>query len=313
MIAGARSRTPIAGQTITFEHAAAGRYLRWATVMKKRLLILFHAVFSGFSDHELLTRAAALAFYSAFSFAPVLLVLLWFVSFIRPDWDQQLVATLSNIMGSQASAIAELVIQTAKENPRLRHLYGGIGLVVTIFSALAVFTQMQQSLNHVWSVEPAPKKAIAGWLLARGRAFALLVGIVFLMIVSFAATAVVNALIPNGSTGWSVTENVVGALLLLVAFGAMYRILPDAAIAWSDAVTGALLTTVLFIVGKYAISMYVARSRVSGVYGPASALMLLLMWVYYASTIVLIGAELTHGLSKARGERDRPKEYAKAD
>lgn len=281
--------------------------------MKTRVPKVLHEVFHGFSDHELLTRAAALAFYSAFSFAPVLLLMLWFVSLIRPDWNNQLVVTLTNIMGSGASSIAELVIRSAQTNPRLRHLYGGIGLVVTLFSALAVFTQMQQSLNHVWNIKPAPEKAVAGWLLARARAFALLVGIAFLMIVSFAATALVNALIPSGSIGWNVVEDVVGAFLLVVAFGAMYRILPDASIAWADAVRGALLTTLLFMAGKFVISLYVVHSSVSGAYGPASALMVLLMWVYYASTIVLVGAELTHGLSSARGERTPPKAFAKPE
>ncbi|HEY1878076.1 MAG TPA: YhjD/YihY/BrkB family envelope integrity protein, partial [Rhizomicrobium sp.] len=99
--------------------------------MKTRVPKVLHEVFHGFSDHELLTRAAALAFYSAFSFAPVLLLMLWFVSLIRPDWNNQLVVTLTNIMGSGASSIAELVIRSAQTNPRLRHLYGGIGLVVT--------------------------------------------------------------------------------------------------------------------------------------------------------------------------------------
>ncbi|HEY2624366.1 MAG TPA: YihY/virulence factor BrkB family protein [Dyella sp.] len=281
--------------------------------MKTRVPKVLHEVFHGFSDHELLTRAAALAFYSAFSFAPVLLLVLWMVSVIRPDWNNQLVVTLTNIMGSGASSIAELVIRSAQTNPRLRHLYGGIGLVVTLFSALAVFTQMQQSLNHVWNIKPAPEKAVAGWLLARARAFALLVGIAFLMIVSFAATALVNALIPSGSIGWNIVEDVVGAFLLVVAFGAMYRILPDASIAWADAVRGALLTTLLFMAGKFVISLYVVHSSVSGAYGPASALMVLLMWVYYASTIVLVGAELTHGLSSARGERTPPKAFAKPE
>jgi membrane protein len=286
---------------------------RRGVVMNRRLVLVFRSVVSGVSDHELLTRAAALAFYTAFSFAPVLLLLFWLFSIIQPDWDQQLVTTLSGIMGSQASTVAELVIQTAQTNPRLRHLYGGIGLVITAFSGLAVFTQMQQSLNHVWNVRPVPKKAIAGWLLARARAFALLIGIAFLMIVSFSATAIVDVLIPSGSTGWKVMEEVVGALLLIVAFGAMYRILPDASIAWIDAANGALLTTLLFMAGKFVISLYVAHSSVSGIYGPASALMLLLVWAYYASTIVLIGAELTHGLSASRGHPEKPKEYAQAE
>lgn len=276
----------------------------------QQVLRLVRKVFSGFWDDELFTRAAALAFYSAFSFAPVLVLLLWAVSAIRPGLEQQLVQTMAAIVGNDGAEAARLVIRSARERPRLGHLLGVVGLGITLFSASAVFAQMQSTLNRVWDITPRPGKALTGWLLARARAIGVLVGVGFLVIVSFALTALISLLVPSGSLWWLLLENTVAALALWIAFGAMYRFLPDAHIAWRDAVRGGLLTSLLFMGGKFLIALYIERSKVGGAYDPASAIVVLLMWVYYASLIVLMGAELSHGLAQARGERELPAAHA---
>ena len=145
---------------------------------------------------------------------------------------------------------------------------------------------------------------------ARARAIGLLVGITFLLIVSFVVSTLIRIFVPMDSWIWNVAEWVISLLVFIAAFGAMYRVLPDARIAWVDAWRGALLTTVLFIAGKYAIDLYIQHAGVGGAYGPAGALVVLLTWVYYASIIVLMGAELTHGLSIARGEKVKPEQQA---
>lgn len=276
----------------------------------QQILRLVRKVFSGFWDDELFTRAAALAFYSAFSFAPVLVLLLWAVSAIRPGLEQQLVQTMAAIVGNDGAEAARLVIRSARERPRLGHLLGLVGLGITLFSASAVFAQMQSTLNRVWDITPRPGKALTGWLLARARAIGVLVGVGFLVIVSFALTALISLVVPSGSLWWLLLENSVAALTLWVAFGAMYRFLPDAHIVWRDAVRGGLLTSLLFMGGKFLVALYIERSKVGGAYGPASAIVVLLMWVYYASLIVLMGAELSHGLAQARGERELPAAHA---
>jgi membrane protein len=276
----------------------------------QQVLRLVRKVFSGFWDDELFTRAAALAFYSAFSFAPVLVLVLWAVSAIRPGFEQQLVQTMAAIVGNDGAEAARLVIRSARERPRLGHLLGLVGLGITLFSASAVFAQMQSTLNRVWDITPRPGKALTGWLLARARAIGVLVGVGFLVIVSFALTALISLLVPSGSLWWLLLENTVAVLVLWIAFGAMYRFLPDAHIAWRDAVRGGLLTSLLFMGGKFLIALYIERSKVGGAYGPASAIVVLLMWVYYASLIVLMGAELSHGLAQARGERELPEAHA---
>lgn len=269
----------------------------------KRSTTLIRKVFSGFWDDELFTRAAALAFYSAFSFAPVLVLVLWALSAVRPSLESQLVDTMAAVVGSQGAAAARLVIDSAKDRPQLGHLVGLIGLAITLFSASAVFAQMQSTLNRVWEISPDPDRPLTGWLMARAKAVGVLIGVAFLGIVSFTATALISLLIPSGTVWWLILENVTASLVLTLAFGAMYRFLPDDWIPWRDAIRGGVLTTLLFMAGKFLIALYIERSKIGGAYGPASAIVVLLMWVYYASLIVLMGAELTHGLAQARDER----------
>jgi membrane protein len=192
----------------------------------------------------------------------------------------------------------------------LGNVAGIVGLLITLFSASVVFAQLQHALNVIWDVKAKPGKALTAWLWARARAIGLLVGITFLLIVSFVVSTLIRIFVPVDSWMWNIAERVISLLVFIAAFGAMYRVLPDARIAWVDAWRGALLTTVLFIAGKYAIDLYIQHASVGGAYGPAGALVVLLTWVYYASTIVLMGAELTHGLSAARGERVKPEQQA---
>lgn len=265
---------------------------------------------SGVGNDALLTRAAAIAFYSALSFAPLIVLLLWVLAALRPEWQQQLTGGLARMLGEKAAGAIDLVVQNAKSTPKLGNLAGIIGLLITLFSASVVFAQLQRALNVIWDVQAKPGKAVTAWLWARARAIGLLVGMLFLLIVSFVVNTLIRIFLPVDSVAWNIVEQLISPLVFIVAFGAMYRLLPDARIAWSDAWQGALLTTVLFIAGKYAIDAYIQQASVGGAYGSAGTLVVLLVWVYYASTIVLIGAELTHGLALARGVNVRPKPHA---
>jgi membrane protein len=275
---------------------------RLATVLRKTV--------SGVGDDALLTRAAAIAYYSALSFAPLIVLLLWVLAALRPEWQQQLTGGLAGILGEKAAGAITLVVQNAKSTPTLGNIAGIVGLLITLFGASVVFAQLQGALNVIWDIKAKPGKAVTAWLWARARAIALLVGFAFLLIVSFVVSTLIRIVVPVDSWLWIIAERVISLLVFIAAFGAMYRVLPDARIAWVDAWRGALLTTVLFIAGKYAIDLYIQHASVGGAYGPAGALVVLLTWVYYASTIVLMGAELTHALSAARGEKVKPEQQA---
>lgn len=261
----------------------------------------------GFSDDELMTRSAALAFYAALSMAPILLLLVWTLSMLNAGGQDQLSEALTSVVGTKASEALVSVIKSAQEHPRLRDIAGLVGLGVTLFSASAVFAQLQGTLNRVWRVKPKPGEALGAWLRARARALGLLVGMAFLLIVSFGVSAMIQSVM--GGQGTAV-KYVVSVLVFAGAFGLMYKILPDARIDWTEAGVGAVITTALYLVGEFAIGLYVAHSDVGGAYGPAGAFVVLLTWTYYSSLIMLVGAELTRGIADARGKPIRPSAHA---
>lgn len=270
--------------------------------MRLSLRSTFRYAIAGLGDDELSTHAAAIAFYSALSIAPLVLLVLWTLSLLGPHWQDQLDGALSEMMGDKAAATIILVVNSAKSRPELGNIAGLLGIGVTLFSASAVFAQLQASLNRIWHIRGTGHAVISSWLKARARAFGLLIGIAFLSIVSFIASALIHLLIAGNTTVWSATEYTVSLAIFITAFAAMYRILPDREIAWRDAFWGGLLTTLLFILGKYAIEVYIQHASIGGAYGPAGGLVVMLTWVYYASFVVLLGAELTHGVAQARGE-----------
>lgn len=271
--------------------------------MEQSLRKAVHYAVAGSADDELPTHAAAIAFYSALSMAPIVLLMLWMLSLLGPQWQPQLAGALTSMMGAKAATTITAVINSAKSKPELGNIAGLIGLAVTVFSASAVFAQLQSTLNRIWHIEAGGHGVIGHWLKARARAFGLLVGIAFLLIVSFAASALIHLLIPHAIAAWSFAEYLVSLVIFATAFAAMYRILPDTHIAWSDAAWGGLLTTLLFILGKFAIELYIQHASIGGAYGPAGGLVVMLTWVYYASFVVLLGAELTHGLARVRAKR----------
>jgi membrane protein len=257
-----------------------------------------------------MTRAAALAFYAALSVAPILLLLVWAISLLHAGGQDQLTEAVTTLVGQKAAEALVSVIQSAHAHPRLGDIAGVVGVVVTGFSASAVFAQLQGTLNRVWRVKAKPGEAVGAWVRARARALALLGGMAFLLIISFVVSAVIQGVLGSEGAVWTAVKYAVSVLVFAGAFGLMYKVLPDALIDWTDALVGAALTTALFLAGEFAIGLYVAHSNVGSAYGPAGAFVVLLTWTYYASLIVLMGAELTRGLADARGKPIRPSAHA---
>lgn len=270
----------------------------------------FVSAISGFSDAELMTRAAALAFYSALSFAPLLILLVWVLSLLHSGWQRDLTDSLTSVIGRGAADAMTHVINNAKSRPRIGNVTGIIGLIVMMFTASAVFAQLQATLNRVWRVRTKPGAAVSAWLRARAHAFALLIGLAFMLIVSFVVSGIIHIVVPRHTLAWQVSEDVVSLLILVLAFGAMYKVLPDARIDWLDAFNGAVLTALLFMAGKFGIGFYIEHSSAESTYGPAGAFVVVLTWVYYSSIIVLVGAELTRALADARGKPIEPDDHA---
>lgn len=278
--------------------------------MKNKLYVVVKSTVDAFSDDELLTRAAALSFYAALSLAPLLLLLVWGVSIVRPDWADGVTQMVSTVAGERAAAAINDVLQAVRGRAVTGSLAGFVSIGITLFSATAVFAQLQGTLNRVWRVKPAPGAAIGAWLRARARAVALLMGIGFLLVIFFILGTLVRALIPDEGAVWSVLGSISGFVVLFIAFCAMYKVLPDARVDWSDVTLGAFITGGLLQVGKYVIGYYLMRANVGSAYGSAAGLVVLLTWTYYSAVVVLTGASLTRALADAFGKPIRPSRHA---
>lgn len=264
----------------------------------------------GFGQDELSTRAAALAFYSALSFAPLLVLLLWVVTSLQPAWQGELAKSLQQLLGPRAADAVTLVLDNARERPGVGSWAGLIGLVVTLVGASAVFAQLQSAINRVWNLKTRPGGAVLDWLRARMMALGLLLSLAFLMVISFAASALIAVFVRGDTLLWQVLESLIALALFSGVFAAMFKVLPDAAIAWGDALVGAALTAVLFTIGKFGIGLYLSHSNVGGAYGSAGGVVVLLVWVYYSALILLLGAELTQVVAELRGRPIQPRAHA---
>lgn len=254
-------------------------------------------VVRDFRDDEGLTRSAALSYYTALSFAPLVLLLLTVLGWYDTRAQALLVQEISALVGPQAGELADLVIDSAQESGSTD--VGWFGLVALLFSAAAVFGQLQDALNRVWSVEAKPSLGLLSWLVTRIVSMGMVVGVVFLLTVSLAVSTALSFLqkasvdLIGEAWVWEILANLVSLALLATLFAAMFRVLPDVRLRWRDVWLGAGATAALFVVGKWAVGFYLGQRSIGSAYGAAGALLVLLVWVYYASVIFLLGAEIT--------------------
>lgn len=262
--------------------------------------------FSNWSRHEAGTQSAALAFYTLFSLAPILIVVIAVAGavFGEDAVRGQIVRQLDGLIGHSSAVAIEKILQRVTES-RSGGLAGVLGIATLLFGATAVFIQLQTALNRVWEVAPKPGPLLRSLLHKRLTSFALIGAIGFLLLVSLAMSAALNGLrdyldarlaIPGGILEGA--NVLVSFFVFTLLFALIYRILPDAEIAWRDVWLGAVFTALLFSIGKSLIGLYLGRAAVASPYGAAGSIVIVLLWVFYASHILLLGAEFTRVYSK---------------
>lgn len=218
-----------------------------------------------FIDNEGLTRAAAVSYYTALSFAPLILLLLTVISWFSIGGQQRLVDEISSLVGTQAAELAELVIQNADKEAQTSRGASWFGLGALLFSAAAVFGQLQRSLNHVWSVEATPSSGVLSWILSRMVSMGMVVAVAFLLTVSLAISAALSFLrqysmeILGDVWAWEALSNLVSFAILTTLFAGMFRVLPDVRLRWRDVWLGGAATSVLFVIGKWGVAMLAPR------------------------------------------------------
>ncbi|WP_419800884.1 YihY/virulence factor BrkB family protein [Mucilaginibacter sp.] len=276
--------------------------------------------FNGFLDDKGLKLSASLAYYTVFSLAPLLLLLLSIVGLILGKdaaSNNKIFHGINGMVGDQAAAQIQSMIKNAELSGKTTSaaIIGGITLLL---GATSVFAEIQDSINMIWKVKTKPKR---GWLkLIQDRLLSssLIVGLGFLLIVSLVINGFVDALsgiltrfLPDITILFIQAINfVISFLVITVLFGVIFKVLPDVKIGWKDVRSGALFTAVLFMIGRFLIGIYISTTGAGSTYGAAGSLIVILVWVYYTAAILYFGAEFTQSYAEFYGIKIAPAEYA---
>ncbi|UII30279.1 YihY/virulence factor BrkB family protein [Fulvivirga ulvae] len=259
--------------------------------------------------------SASIAFYTIFSMPAILIIT---VTIAGSAYEQQavqggLMEQIEALIGPQSAEEAKRILENAR-NTTSSTLAKIVGIVTLVFSATTVFVSLQNGLNKIWGIRPKPERGVVKFIMNRLLSLAMVISIGFLLLVSLLVDTLVvvfrNILSEflSGMTYYFVAAfNIAFSLLVItLVFAMIYKVLPDARIKWRTVWVGAFVTTLLFSLGKYFIGFYLGNSSVGSAYGAAGSLVLLLIWVYYSSVLVLFGAEFTYVYSKTYGHRIRP-------
>lgn len=269
--------------------------------------LLIKETASGFLADEALTRGAAIAYYTIFSIAPLLIIVIAIagLAFGRDAAEGAVVGQLSGLMGEQSATVLQSMI-TSANNWGSGLLATIIGLVTLLLTATGAFAEIQSALNAIWKA--APSANLSAIVRARLLSLGLVVTLGFLMLVSLVVSAALAALgsyldylVPGGQILIAVANFVLSLAIISTLFAAIYKILPDKPISWRDVGVGAVATAILFVLGKSLIGFYIGSSGVASSYGAAGALLIILLWVYYSAQVFLLGAEFTKAYAATHG------------
>lgn len=286
---------------------------------RRRILDLLKQVFREFSSENPFELAAALSYYTLLSLAPLILVVTAFGALVfgREAVEGQIVAEIRNLVGQDGALVIQGILRSAGESDA-GGLSLGIGLLTLVFGATTVFAQIQNALNRIWDVEARPQRG-AVWSFVRTRllSFAMVVGLGFLLLVSLVVSAGLAAAgtwaegrLPLTPEVWQVVNTLVSFAIIGVLIAMIFKVLPDAEIGWRDVWFGAAITALLFTAGKFAIGIYLGRASIGSAYGAAGSVVVVLVWIYYASLILFLGAEITHLHARREGRESQPTEHA---
>jgi membrane protein len=262
-----------------------------------------------FLAHKGPRLGAALAYYTALSVSPLLLVVLAIAGavFGEPAARGEVAHQIENTVGHQGAEAIQSML-AAHQSPSTSLVMTIVGVVALVVAATGVFAQLQDALDTIWDAKPDPKAGI--WTMVKDRllSFAVVCGLAFLLLASLVFSAILSALsgwldqwLPVGAV--QIANQALSFALTAVLFGFIFKVLPHARPAWSDVWPGALVTAVLFAIGKYLIGLYLGHAVPGSAYGAAGSFVVLLIWIYYSSQIVLFGAEFTRVNAKSRGSR----------
>ncbi len=287
----------------------------------QKIVICFHLLRQAateFSNDNALKFSASLSYYTLFSLAPMLTIVIAVSSVWLGKEAAQgyLYKQFEGLLGTVGALQLQEMISNA-------HISGNtplattIGIVTLLFGATGVFLEIQDSINSIWSLKAKPKRGWLKFITNRLLSFSLIIGIGFLLLVSLALSAILSVVYEFvnrgfGETAWLswIISNAINVGSVVLLFAVIFKVLPDASLKWRDVWVGAFFTALLFLLGKFLINIYLSRSSTLSAYGAAGAVVLIILWIYYSSAILYFGAEFTKVYANKYGNKIRPNQYA---
>jgi membrane protein len=283
------------------------------------LLNLLKIAFKEWGRDKCPQLGAALAYYTVFSLAPLILVLLAVFGIVYGGSEQareKITDQLRYLIDPSGLKVIQDIANNAGQ-PKTSIATTVIGSLVALFGASGVFGQLQDALNTIWSVKSQPSQGIWTFLRARFLSFAMVGGVCFLLLVSLTVESslkglhsYLQSLFPGGHYLGLAIFYAFDLVVIILLFAMLFRFLPDAKVAWHDVWMGAVLTSILFMLGKFLLGIYLSSGAAGSAYGAASSLITLLLWIFYSAQILLFGAEFTKIYATAYGSRVEPEEHA---
>lgn len=288
-------------------------------VTPKRIWQVLKKSFKGFSDDRITKMSSSLAYYTIFSMAPLLIIIISLSGLFlgRDAAEGKIYTQLTNFVGPNTASQLQTMIHNASLTGKSKFA-AIVGAITLLVGATTVFAQIQDTINFIWGIKPKPKQGWLNFLKNRFLSFSVVIGLAFLLLVSLTVSTLIDGFSQSLQAHFPhmtvvvlyIINTVVTLIVTTLIFGAIFKILPDAKIKWGDVFAGAVTTAILFMLAKFGISYYISQSNVGSTYGAAGSLVILLLWVYFSAMILYFGAEFTKAFAVKFGSEIYPEDYA---
>lgn len=285
----------------------------------KNIVEILKSSFTGFTDHKVTKMSGSLAYYTVFSMAPLLIVVISLCGIFlgQEAAEGQVYGQLKGFLGADTAAQLQQLIKNAAIGGKGNVAFI-IGIGTLLVGATTVFADIQDSINTIWGLKPKPKRGWLKMLQNRFLSFSVIISLGFLLLVSLGVTAVLDGFSSRLQARYAdvsvvvfyIINQVVTLAVVSSIFGVIFKVLPDAEIKWKDVIVGSVITALLFMIGKFGIAIYIGQSNIGSTYGAAGSMVVLLLWTYYSSIILYFGAEFTKAYAVEYGSEIHPSHYA---
>lgn len=246
-----------------------------------------------FIELDILTHAASLAFYALLSLAPLLVLLLWLTASLYGSAQEAIVDQVGELAGREAASVADTVIANADQRPGIGSIAGLWSTLLLFVGATAVFARLQDALNLIFRTDAARLPGLRAWIRKRVLSFGVVLALGFLLLVATTVSTVLQLILAGMPSLLPVFGSLASMALYALSFALLYHFLPDRRVRWRQALFGGLITAGLFVLGRWAIGIYLASAAPGSAYGSMGAMVLLLVWMYYAAVVFFGGALIT--------------------